>query len=111
MTLQDIPGRLPWTALESFVLHLGCDSALVGELSPEVAQWSSRWMTNCIIADLYDLVAAAKWENATMHTEKGKRKPRKPTPYPRPGAKEKKKIGKDPIPIRDFDDWWSGGDA
>jgi hypothetical protein len=37
-----------------------------------------------------------------------RRRPRQPKPYPRPWAKGQgeRRIGKDPIPIADFDKWW-----
>ena len=51
---------------------------------------------DCSLADLYDVYVQA-------HAKKGRAKP-----YPRPGAKKGKSVGKGAIPISDFMDWWSG---
>ena len=83
-------------ALLSFLAYLPPDSALVRAMDPknETLEWYSRIKTNAILADLYDIYVAA-------HTPKGKR----PIYYPRP--KEKKSIGKEAIPIKDFWGWWN----
>lgn len=108
-TLADIPARVPWTALRSFVTHLRDGSALVAELHPELSAWGTAWGAAAIAADLFDLVAALRYEFALANTPKGRRRPAKPRPYPRPGAKDDvPRIGRDPIPIKDFDEWWDG---
>lgn len=112
MTLDDVPGRMPWTALRSFVKHLDTSSALSKKVSPNTAGWQGADRVPMILADLIDAVNLFRWEFECANTPKKRRRPRQPEPYPRPGVKKKdKKIGKDPIPIREFDDWWSGGDS
>ena len=109
-TLSDVPARIPWTALRSFVTHLGIDSALAAELHPEEAAWASPAKAASVLADLFDLVAAFRYEVALSNTQKGRRKPPRPRPYPRPGARDDRvRIGRDPIPVREFDEWWEGG--
>ena len=86
-------------ALLSFIEHLPPDSALFKEMNPkeEVSDWLSPLMTNVILADLFDMYSS-------VHTKKGK----KPVEYPRP--KKKKTLGKDPIPVSKFWDWWNNED-
>lgn len=112
-TLGDIPGRIGWTALRSFVEHLDASSATVKETDPEIADWQGPSRLPMILADIYDLLAVFRWQYATANTKKGKKKPKKPEPYERPGAKREKKgtrVGRDPIPVSQFDAWWNGGD-
>ena len=112
-TLCDIPVRIPWTALRSFVEHLDSSSELMKELHPETADWQGASRVPMILADIYDLLAVFRWQYATANTKKGKKKPKKPEPYERPGASKEKKgtrIGRDPIPVSQFDTWWNGGD-
>lgn len=111
-TLGDIPDRIPWTALRSFTEHLDASSALVKELNPDVADWQGPARVPMILADLYDLLATFRWQYETAHLKKGRKKPKRPKPYERPGARTDdggRRIGRDPIPIKDFDDWWEGG--
>ena len=85
-------------ALLSFIQYLPPDSALYRELNPddENGLWFTTLKTNAILADLYDAYAR-------VHTKKG----HTAKPYPRPMVKEKAKLGKDPIPISQFWDWWN----
>ena len=85
-------------ALLSFIQYLPPDSALYRELNPddEKGLWFTTLKTNAILADLYDAYAR-------VHTKKG----HTAKPYPRPMEKEKAKLGKDPIPISQFWDWWN----
>lgn len=88
-----VPGRV---ALVSFVRYLPKDSALYREMHPRDAEalWHTPFMTNAILADLFDVFVSA-------HTKKG----RKAKPYPRPNAKTQG-IGKGAIPISEFMEWW-----
>lgn len=83
-------------ALLSFINYLPPDSALNSEMNPddEKGPWFTTVKTNAILADIFDVFMAA-------HTKKGVQ----PKPYPRP--KQKQKVGKDPIPISEFWDWWN----
>lgn len=82
-------------ALISFINYLPIDSALRQAENPkdEFGAWYTTAKTNAMLADLLDVIVAA-------HTKKG----HKPKPYPRP--REHKGIGKEPIAIKDFWDWW-----
>lgn len=106
--LQDVGGALPWGALLHFVQFLPRESALKTELVPVSAaeRWTRGDATASLLADLFDLVAAFRAEQAVKGTE---HKPKRPKPYPRPGMKPKgtRHIGKDPIPIDRFEDWWN----
>ena len=111
-TLDDVPERVSWRALGSFLSHLPKDSAFSREVSPETADWFGTEMVQTMLADLIDAVNALKYEEGCAHTPRGKRKPRKPDPYPRPWTRKRGRvIGHDPIPISEFDEWWKGGEG
>lgn len=112
VTLDDVPARISWRALNSFVMHLDMSSALMKELRPEYGGWQGAERVPPMLADLIDAVNAFRWAFECANTPRKRRRPPKPKPYPRPGAKEEGgRIGRDPIPIKDFDRWWKGEDA
>ena len=98
---------LSWGTFESFLTHIGPESALVRELNPEAYIWASRVKTNAILADIFDLLGAI---NANLCAKGTRRKPKKPKPYPRPGDKEKEKevthIGKGALPPDELREWF-----
>lgn len=108
--LRDVGGALPWGALLHFVQFLPRDSALSRELVPvtDAERWTRGDATASLLADIYDLMALFRAEQAVKGTD---HKPRRQRPYPRPGAKPKgvRHVGKDPIPVSKFESWWSTG--
>ena len=110
-TLDGIGVRIPWRAFSHFVAHLDASSAYLREVAPDAAPWLGTERVQSMLADLVDAVRALDWHFSSANTPKGKPKPRKPNPYPRPWKKDDgaTKIGREPIPIKDFDDWWRGG--
>lgn len=84
-------------ALISFIKFVPVDSELRRAMNPkdEFGEWNTRMKTNAILADLYDVFVKA-------HSRKG----HKPKEYPRP--RDRKGIGRDPIPLSEFWDWWNG---
>lgn len=83
--LKDVGRTLSWRALDHFLRRAEPDSALMQELNPDLAEWSSRLKTNIILADIYDILAVL---NANV-VARGSGKPaRRPKPYPRPGRKD-----------------------
>ena len=92
-------GAAGMVALLSFINYLPMDSQLRQAMDPqdEVGEWSTVKKTNIILADLFDVFVAAN----TRRGHKAKQ-------YPRP--KQKRKIGRDAVPISEFWDWWNGGD-
>lgn len=109
-TLEDVPSRVSFRALLSFVSHLGADSELVAELKPELAGWQGAQRVPMMLADVIDLLNNIGYMYASSHRGKGKPKPKQPRPYRRPVAKDdSQKVGSDPIPIKDFDEWWESG--
>lgn len=92
--------RLNWRDLWVIVNNLPRTSALVRAVAGEDAQWGLLEHLTAVVADA---VEVGNWQR------QGKAHAPKPKPIPRPGAKsEAKKFGSDPIPIKDFDAWWSG---
>ena len=104
--MRDIGWALPASALLAFVRHLPPDSALRREIDPDVA-WLTDEKLALLLAHVSDQLA---WLQYTLVKANGGR-PKKPKPIPRPGVKDTtQKVGRDPIPIKDFDAWYYGGD-
>lgn len=106
--LRDVGGALPYGALLHFIRYLPRTSALSKELVPrtDTERWLDGEATAAILADIFDAIRALDAD--VMH--KGtRRKPKPPRPYPRPWDKSKGAVhlGKDPIPIKDFEAWWN----
>lgn len=100
-------GAAGLVALCHFVKHLPLDSATAAEQSgyDGLAVWGSTTRTNMLLADIYDAISAFRYVFTISKSKRGKAK--KPRPYPRPWVREKvRKIGKDPIPVSAFGDWW-----
>ena len=80
----------------------------MGELAPitDAERWTRGDATASLLADLIDLVAVLRAEVAVKGTE---HRAKRPKPYPRPGRKPKgtRHLGKDPIPVAEFEDWWN----
>lgn len=92
--------RLNWRDLWVIVNNLPRTSALVRAVAGEDAQWG---LLEHLAARVADSLEVGNWQR--------QQKPNapKPKPIPRPGVKsEEKRFGSDPIPIKDFDAWWSG---
>ena len=116
MTLDDLGGALSLRALRSFVSYLGPGSMLWRETHEDADEWVP-WLDGTMVApmlvSLLDSLNASRWEYALSCTAKGHPKPKRPkmTPVPwRGGTSDERHIGKDPIPIANFDDWWNSFD-
>lgn len=106
--LDDVGRTLSWGALDSFLDHLGEDSALLKEMNPEMAKWSSRTKTNTILADIYDQLAMI---NANLVAIGSRKAARKPKPYPRPGNKpqeDTRHFGSGALPKDELRKWIEG---
>lgn len=104
--MRDIGRALPASALLAFLRHLPPDSALRREIDPDVA-WLTDEKLALLLAHVSDQLA---WLQYTLVKANGGR-PKKPKPIPRPGVKDTTQVvGRDPIPIKDFDRWYYGGD-
>lgn len=93
-------------ALVHFYKHLSADSATWRAQSgyKEISEWSSTFKTNMLLADIVDSIA---WFNYSFASAYSKRKPKKPTTYPRPWVSTGQTLGKEPIPVKDFWNWWN----
>lgn len=106
-TLEDLGGELPETALAAFVRHLPAESATMAALSPDCG-WSR---TDMLLARICEGIEMLTWLEACKGQKRSKRPP-KPKRIPRPGVKpDEKRIGRDPIPISDFEEWYYGGEG
>ena len=107
MTMLGVPFEVAaysfgWGNLRDFANNLPQNSATYRALYGETAAFGSDIKQSAILADIYDAITSF----AFMFAKKGK----KPKPYPRPGAQGSERIGKDPIHIKDFNDWYYGGE-
>lgn len=100
-TLDDVGGRLSWSALSSFIRNLGTDSALARELG-KATGWETTLQTNVILADLYDLLYAIHRDICALGGVKTRE-----MKYPRPGVEDKtvRKFGKGALPVQDLHNW------
>ena len=116
MTLDDLGGALSLRALRSFVSYLGPGSMLWRETHEDADEWAP-WLDGTMVApmlvSLLDAINASRWEYALSCVTKGHAKPRRPKPMQVPWRNDvprERRIGKDPIPISDFDEWWDSFD-
>lgn len=104
MTIEQAAASFGWDELLNFSRHLPATSATHRALNKDVAEWSATLKTNMILADIFD---AVRLFNFTF--SKGNEEPK---PYKRPFSNNgAKRIGSSPIPIKDFKQWYYGGDA
>ncbi|MBQ9252632.1 MAG: hypothetical protein IJ188_08350 [Clostridia bacterium] len=78
--MDDIGRSLSWGALGSFLQSAKPDSAVAAEVNPEIAEWSTTFKTNAILADIYDILAQFFAVMAAKGTD---RLPKKMEKYPR----------------------------
>lgn len=98
-----------WHNVAALARHLRQDegSFIWRAENRELAQYGSDLSRSAMLADLIDMVASFAHLYVSAHTHS---KPRQPKPYPRPWKKDTERIGKDPIPISEFDKWYYGGE-
>lgn len=97
-----------WGNLRDFALNLPNDSATYRALNRDLSQFSSQLNQSAMLADVFDALTAFAYMFAKAHGGKGQ----KPKPYPRPfeSKDDGQRLGKDPIPISEFDKWYYGGE-
>ncbi len=105
-TLDDLGGGLPARALLAFVRHLPPESATVGETAPDAGGWSR---TDMLLARICEGIEELLWVTACRGAKRSSW-PKRPQRIPRPGVEPEggRRIGRDPIPIADFDTWYRG---
>lgn len=92
--------ELTWRDLAVIARQLPRESALARATVKEHSQWD---VIAYLLALLVDSTAMGNWQ-------RGGGKGSKPKPVPRPGADSgNKRFGSDPIPAKDFNDWWENG--
>lgn len=101
-TLDDVPARLSYRALNSFVMHLGLDSALAADVIPEESSWGTATKTNTILADIFDMLGMI---NANLIGVGTRKRAKQPKPYPRPKQKKRQKYGHGAMPLDDLREW------
>lgn len=90
-TLDEVGRSLSWRALGSFLNKVKPDSALAADLKPDVAEWSTTYKTNLILADIYDLIAQI---GVVLAVKGSKKRPPEAPEYPREWRKKKKQFTK-----------------
>ena len=107
-TLDDLGAELPERALLAFLRRLPAESETAVELSPEAAGWTRSEM---LLARLCEGIETLTWVEICKGSRKSKRPPR-PKRIPRPGVSDDAQhIGREPIPISEFDKWFYGGEG
>ena len=106
-SLNDVGRSLSWGALASFLSSTKPDSALSAEINPDVAEWSTIFKTNALLADIYD---AIRQFNAIMAAKGSGKRPQTPKPYPRPWQRKKRQHFTKKMKIKE---WFklAGGDS
>lgn len=108
MTMEQAARSFGWGNLRDFAANLPQTSATFRALHPEFDRFASDAGRSAILADIFDAINALGYMFAKAHGAKGAKPPE---PYPRPGAQDKgERIGSDPIPISEFNDWYYGGE-
>ncbi len=101
LRLRDLgTDKLSWRDLEVVIQQSPRESAYARAAAQEHSQWD---VVAYLLALLVDSTAMGNWQ-------RGGGKGSKPKPVPRPGADSgAKRFGSDPIPAKDFNDWWENG--
>lgn len=73
-------------------------------MEPDIAAFSSRFKTNAILADIFDILAQI---NANLVAGFSHKHTSKPKRYPRPGDGDKRRIGKDSMTVNELDNWFA----
>lgn len=106
-TLDDLGAELSERALLSFVRRLPAESETAASMSP-MGGWSR---TDMLLARICEGIEVLAWIEANKGAKKS-RATKRPPRIERPGVEpDVKRIGHDPIPIQDFDEWYYGGDT
>ena len=108
-TLDDLGGELSARALLAFLAHLPPESASYAAIHGDLGGWSR---TDMLLARICEAVESIAWMEACRGAKKSQM-PKRPPRIVRPGVKDDsvKRIGSDPIPISDFDEWYGGVDG
>lgn len=111
MTIDNIPELLNWRDLRDFVRYLPLESALSSETKVKEADFAKEFNQSAMLASIYDAIQNLGYMYAKVNS---KSEPTKPKLYPRPFKIEdgsgSKKYGNKPVPISEFDEWWSSFD-
>ena len=107
-TLDDFGGGLSTRALLALVDNLPPESATVAAIAPGKGGWSR---TDMLLARICEGIEELAWITACKGLKKSSW-PKRPERIPRPGVEPDgdRHIGKDPIPISEFDEWYGGGE-
>lgn len=107
MPLECAVRAFGWGEIANFERHLPMDSAVVRKKHQDAYAFGSGLKQSAILADIYDELAALLYSFSKVHNGH----PTRPKPYSRPWVNNgSKHIGSKPIPIKDFNEWYYGGD-
>lgn len=83
--MEDVGHGLSWGALGAFLHQIEPDSAIAEELHPDIAEWSTTFKTNVLLADIFDILA--RFASLMVFKGTGKKAP-KIDEYPRSWRKK-----------------------
>ncbi len=93
---------LSWRDMLVIVRNLPRTSALVRVRVGEAARWGDL---EHLVATAIDALAAGNWQRA------GKPHAPRPKPVKRPGKDNSQRIGKEPLPLSELDEWIAAAEA
>lgn len=107
LRFEDSP-LIGWDCVINFVRHLDQTSAVFRAQHPEESVFASPLKRAALLADIFDAIRAFEHTYVTAHLKKGAAPP-PPQRYPRPGVADgAQRIGRDAVPIGEFDKWYYG---
>ena len=109
-TLDDLGGALSERALLSFVRCAPPRSLLARDVGgdQQAYAWAQPELLPTLVASVIDELRNLQWTVAQVNS---RRKLRRPKPIKRPGVKDDtERIGADPIPVAQWNEFWERGD-
>lgn len=109
-TLDDVfDGRMTPRALLHFVLNLDTSSRTWRDINPDRADeatWLDGSLTSVLLARVCDEISDMQWVYLQSLSKCSVQRPSHvPTPWTKDDSRH---IGRDPIPISEFNEWWDG---
>ena len=104
---------MPVATLSHFVANLPADSATMRSVHPQEVEritWMRGDANAQLLVRLIDEVRSLEWAYMSAHSKSRLARP-KPLPTPWNDNTTEQRIGKEAIPVADFDAWWDAKDG